>query len=302
MRVDGGTMARFRGFLEELGTQPVTLPVDEVVEGMLESYAGACREAPELVGLGWANGEPDEVRATLRKFVGTRECFFQLDGHLPAVEATFLPAARLAGDELEVEVRFTWFPPLVGFDHLRNVYHEDRSFRLKPTLDVGEHVEFETELGGHLPWNNDEKCFEGHLSPVLASIAGAQRLEAFTMPLQMKAHMADFFPGDMFLERTIRLAIPITIKRKPETCSVERELPTSPGVTRPAYSYPTVSPAKLSSTHTTPQAAMPCSASEKRSPYSSPSYKELGDLMKRKARAGGPVSPLRLNSLSLAQL
>lgn len=299
--MDTSTLKRFKEFLTGLGTQPVTVPVEEIVDGMLESYAGACSEAGELCGFRWAS-EPEKVRETLERFVRTRECFFQLEGHLPAIEATFLPAARQAGEELEVEIRFKWFPPLMGFENLRNVYHEDRSFSLKPTLDADGHVEFETELGHHLPWNECERRFEGHWPPIIASIAGAQRLEAFTMPLQMNAHVIETFPGDMFFERTIRLAIPITIKRKPETCSGGHELPTSPGVTRPAYSYPTVSPAKFSSTHTTPQAVMHCSGNITKSPYSSPSYKELGDLMKRKARAGGPTSPLRLNSLSLAQL
>lgn len=291
----------FSEFLEALGTKPVTIPIPSLIDDMVETFQLASRTSPELAAFAWI-GSPD-ARATLEAFIHTREYIFYPDGRMPVVEVTFGQAAHQLADELMVEVHFTWNPPTVNFEALQNVYDESRSFHLKPimsrpceNLDVTYEVE---PAGSIVTWNAAKGQFEGYCPPGLASIAGAERLEAFTMPLNMTAEFTTRLPGNMLFERTIRLAVPITIKRKPETCSSDCEIDESPAVKRPALSV------RIPSTDTTPQSVTGCSTARNAEKENvSPEYKELGGLLRRKAKAAGDKisSPLRLNSLSLAQL
>lgn len=300
---DKHTLLHFRSYISGLRTQPITISKCGMVGDMIESYAAACVESPELRSFTWARSL-DLLRSTLDDFISTKECFFHLPGHMPFVKATFCHSTLQSPTELSVELAFDWNPLLIEFDGLQNVYHESRAFALKPYLPEGLLVEFDTEFGSLLPWDEREQQFKGHWPPILASMAGAERLESFTMPLNMTAQATMSFPSNMLFERTIRLAIPITIKRKPETCSGYAEQSDSPAVRRPAHSYTTVSPLKLSSTNTTPLAtSRRWDAQNDGRTGNPPSYKEISDLLKRKAEArAGPTSPLRLNSLSLAQL
>lgn len=291
----------FSEFLKALGTKPVTIPIPSLVDDMLETFQLASRTSPELAAFAWIRSL--DIRATLEAFIRTREYIFYPDGRMPVVEVTFGQSAHQRADELMVEVHFTWNPPTVNFEGLQNVYDESRSFHLKPTmsrpcedLDVTYEVD---PAGSVVIWNAAKGQFEGHCPTTLASIAGAERLEAFTVPLKMTAEFTTRLPGDMIFERTIRLAVPITIKRKPETCSSDREIEDSPAVRRPAVSV------RIPSTDTTPQSVTECSLAKNTSKENiSPEYKELGGLLRRKAKAaaGKTSSPLRLNSLSLAQL
>lgn len=293
----------FSEFLAALGTKPVTIPISSLADDMFETFQTASNTSQALRAFAWAHSA--DLRATLEAFVRTRECFFYLDGRMPVVEVTFGQPVHQSAYELAVELRYTWNPPTVNFEGLQNVHDESRSFHLKPKmgrpcedLDVTYNVE---PNGSIVTWNASEGHFEGHCTPALASIAGAERLESFTMPLNMTAEFTMSLPGEMMYERTIRLVIPITIKRKPETCSSDPELEESPFVRRPAVSV------RIPSTSTTPQSVTKCSAAKDDyddKENASPDYKETGGLLRRKAKAASDKvsSPLRLNSLSLAQL
>lgn len=291
----------FGNYLIGLNTQPVTISIPGIVDYMIDTYAAACADSSPFSAFAWARSA-ELLRSTLEAFVSTRDCFFHHENRLPVVEATFDQALYQVTGELFVGIRFNWNPPTVAFDNLQNVYQENRALSLTPQLHDHQDVEFETELGNLLPWNPVSQQFEGRWPPILASMAGAQRLEAYTLSLDMRAQIRETFPGAIQFERTIRLAIPITIKRKPDTCSTSPVLPYSPAVMRPAGSYTITSPDKWSSTNSTPQAVMNRFASEVQDSETPPTYKEIDDLLKRKAKTGGPMSPLRLNSLSMAQL
>jgi hypothetical protein len=291
----------FSEFLTALGTKPVTIPIPSIVDDMLETFRMASSASPALRAFSWAHSS--DLRATLEAFVRTRECFLYLDGHLPVAEVTFGQPLRQSTEDLVVELHYTWNPPTINFEGLQNVYDESRSFHLKPTMDrpcEDLDVVYDVEPNGSiLTWNASQGQFEGHCTSALASIAGAQRLESFTMPLNMTAELTMSLPGEIMFERTIRLAIPITIKRKPETCSSDQELDESPAVRRPAVSV------RIPSTNTTPGSVVKCSAArDTEKENTSPDYKEVGGTLRRKAKAAADKlsSPLRLNSLSLAQL
>lgn len=291
----------FSAFLDALGTKPVTIPISSLVDDMLETFHLASNTWPELRAFAWTQS-PD-LRATLEAFVRTREYLFYPDGRMPVAEVTFGQSAQQLVEELTVEVHFTWNPPTVNFEGLQNVYDENRSFHLKPIMsrpceDLD--VKYDVDPGGSIvTWNAAKGQFEGHCTSNLASIAGAERLESFTMPLNMTAEFATSLPGEMRYERTIRLAVPVTIKRKPETCNSDREIDESPVVRRPAVSV------RIPSTDTTPQSVNEfVGGRDAEKENVSPDYKELGGLLRRKAKAAADKmsSPLRLNSLSLAQL
>jgi len=292
---------RFGDFLQTLGTQPVTIPVSDIVEDMLETFELASTKASQLHTFAWAQSA--DLRGTLEDFIRTRECLFYTDGCLPAVDATFGLPSRQSEDELTVEIRYAWNPPMVNFKTFQNVFDENRSFHLEPRMSQPCHdLETTYSVDQSVPimnWNASERCFEGYCPPLLASRMGAERLECFSMPLNMSAQVTTDFPGGMSFERTIRLEIPITIRRRPDACSSDEQLKKSPAVRGSAASV------TIPSTDTTPQSAEACCPGndvEIGSLWTS--YKEISALMDRKARAasGKPSSPLRLNPLSLAHL
>jgi hypothetical protein len=294
-------LQRFGEYLETAGTQPVTIPISHIVEDMLETYKLASTKASEVHAFAWARSA--DLQATLEDFVRTRECLFYTDGCLPAVEASFGVPSRQSHDELTVEIHYTWNPPKVNFETFQNVFDENRSFHLEPRISQPcQDSETSYSVDQCVPivnWNASEGCLEGYCPPLLASSVGAERLECFSMPLNMSAQVTTTFPGDMKLERTIRLEIPITIRRRPDACSSDQELDNSPTVRKPAVSV------LVPSTDTTPQSAEPPRAGKDVEVEDFwTNYKEISALMDRKARgaAGKITPPMRLNPLSLAQL
>ena len=292
---------RFGCYLETLGTQPVTIPISHLVEDMLETFTLAGMKASEIHTFAWARS--GELQATLEDFVRTRECFFYTDGCLPTVEATFGKSNHQVVDELAVELHYAWNPPKVDFDTFQNIFDENRSFQLEPKISEpcqGFETSYSVDQGVPIMnWNALQGCFEGYCPPLLASSVGAQRLECFSMPLNMSAQVTTYFPGRMKLERTIRLEIPITIRRRPDVCSSDEELQDSPAVRKPAVSVP------IPSTDTTPRSAEHLRMGKDAEVNDLwTSYKDISALMNRKATgaSGRLLSPLRLNPLSLAQL
>ena len=292
---------RFGCYFGSLGTQTVTIPVSNIVEDMLETFTLACMKASEVQTFAWARS--GDLQATLEDFIRTRECLFDTDRCLPAVEATFGRCSHQIEGELAVELHYAWNPPKVNFETFQNVFDESRTFHLEPRINQpcsGFETSYSVDQSVPITkWNASEGCFEGYCPPFLASSVGAQRLECFSMPLNMNAKVTTRFPGMVKLERTIRLEIPITIRRRPDACSSDEKLEHSPAVRKPAVSV------LVSSTDTTPQSVEPLSAGKDAELNNFwPNYKEMSGLMDRKARAASvkPFPPLRLNPLSLAQL
>lgn len=293
------SLQQFSEYLTALGKQPVTIPLPGLIDDIVETFKTSCETEPELEAFAWAHS-PD-LRATLEDFVRTRECFHYVDGRLPAVEASFQPTQK-PGDGLIVEINYTWNPPVLNFEGLQNVYVENRTFQLKPAVSRPcDRLDAQYDVdpnGPTMAWNPVKGQFEGHCQRSLASLVGARRLESFSMPLNMSAQVTVSLPGEMSFERTLRIAIPITVKRKPDTRLTDAELDESP-MKRPAFSV------RIPSTDTTPQSAVGYFASRNEDKENeSPNYKEIGGTLKRKAKAAADkVSPpLKLNSLSLAQL
>lgn len=294
-------LRRFGGYLETSGTQSVTIPIEHLVEDMLETYKLASAKASEVHTFAWT--QSGDLQATLEDFVRTRECMFYTEGCLPVVEASFAVLNRQNQDELAVEIHYTWNPPKVSFETFQNVFDENRSFHLEPRIsEPCQGFETSYRVDQSVPivdWNAPEGCLEGYCPPLLASSVGAQRLECFSMPLNLSAQVTTSFPGAMKLERTIRIEIPITIRRRPDVCSSDEELENSPAVRKPAVSV------LIPSTDTTPQSAEPLRAGkcvEVEDLWTN--YKDISALMERKPRAASekPSPPLGLNPLSLAQL
>lgn len=293
------SLQQFSEYLTALGKQPVTIPLPSLIDDMIETFKTSCETEPELEAFAWAHS-PD-LRATLEDFILTRECFYYTEGRLPAVEASFHPTLK-PDDELIVEIHYTWNPPVLDFEGLQNVYIENRTFQLKPVvsrpcdcLDAQYDVD---PNGPTMAWNPVEGQFEGHCQRNLASLVGARRLESFSMPLNMSAQVTVSLPGEMFFERTLRIVIPITVKRKPDTCLIDAELDESP-MKRPAFSV------RIPSTDTTPLSAVGCFATRNEDKENElPDYKGVGGTLMRKPKAAADKlsPPLKLNSLSLAQL
>lgn len=92
-------------------------------------------------------------------------------------------------DELDIDVCYTWNPPVIHFHELRNVITEGNEYRLKPSMDSRRSsgtfpVTAEYFVGpgdGWLQWDADNECFRGTVPPRIASQIGAERFEAYTV-------------------------------------------------------------------------------------------------------------------------
>ena len=117
-------LRHFGDFVAELGTQTVTVTQASLEEDMLEEYATI------VAGLQPFSCHPHEAEFN-REFLRTRECFFFYgDDRPPVVEATF--TTNFHDGELSVDVQYSWAPPLLYFDNLRNVIVEGEQYMLKP--------------------------------------------------------------------------------------------------------------------------------------------------------------------------
>ena len=71
----------------------------------------------------------------------------------------------------------------------------------------------------------------GRAPEILAGICGAQKNETYTIALEFTGVLVKHFPGQIRLERRMRVAVPLTIKRAPSRCGWENEMLASPRVT-----------------------------------------------------------------------
>lgn len=174
----------------------------------------------------------------LKSFFLTRDCYFFPRGRLPVVEVTFQIIALY--DLLELAVHFTWAPPLLGFAQLSNVVTEGDMFTIKPKLDRGMRasrvrVHYSTDIPS-IQWNDVTRQLEGIWPSHLAQRAGAQRFDGYTMHVQVLATTEKAFPGGMIVKRAMRVAVPVSVRRRPDRCLGFRYLAQSPPISRPSGS------------------------------------------------------------------
>lgn len=163
-----------------------------------------------------------------------------------------------------------------------------------------------------LAWDATQNMFRGRVPHGIAAEVGAERFEAYTMPLELMAHISKRFPGSMRFERVIRCVLPVTVRRRPTSCSVPRERLSSPAIPRPTTSTllrrpPLVrSPLRRSFAPPRPPPATPRTRDISRGrgkENDQLSTEEVAKLLSRKAEEPKiSRSPIRLNPLSLARL
>lgn len=71
----------------------------------------------------------------------------------------------------------------------------------------------------------------GKAPEILAGLCGAQKNETYTIALEFTGKLTKHFPGEIRYERTVRCAVPLTIKRAPDRCGWEKEMVASPRLT-----------------------------------------------------------------------
>jgi len=329
-------LQRLGDFLAGLGTQPMTVDISVLVAEMVQTWTADCVAGANFSACSWV--QCGNITAVLEAYLRTREFLFFAEGRMPFAEVTFYPTTHRSAENLALELNFGWSPPTIGFEDLKNVFTETDTFVLKPKLDRGLqslsplHIEYTTELGAQLPWDNEKEQFEGRCPPELAGSVGAGRLEAFTVPLNMTAIITKAFPGALYLERAIRIVVPVTIKRRPDTCQTDGVLATSPEVRRPAFSqllkgkqempddsfsplerFDSAVDVKEADFAPPPPITTPvrcynanCNAHQEQvedlSDLSDLTPRELTMLLRAKAKMGSPGSPLRFDALSMARL
>jgi hypothetical protein len=212
----------FGEYVDSLDTQPVTVTISSLVEDMMDSYANV---TSGLQGFSWRQN----LSSLVEEFVYTRDCWFYAPMRAPVVEATF-SVKQYGVEQLDIDLAFAWNLPAVGFHNLSNVIAEGEEFNLKPTLPSRAHrailsVAAEYFVGpgtdGWIRWDGSQECFRGVIPPTLASHVGAERFESYTIPLELTARITKLFPADMRFERIFRCALPLTIKRRPNSCAVD---------------------------------------------------------------------------------
>ncbi|KAI7324727.1 hypothetical protein KC315_g8161 [Hortaea werneckii] len=206
----------FAEFLANLGMQTVTIGLAALEDDMMEDYYQMVQ------GLTPFSCSPHE-RTFLRDFLATRECFAFAENGFPRVQVTFFPT--LEDDQLAVEIRFTAALPSVQFQDLRNVIGEGERFLLKPTLDVppsSSTTTIDFFLGPieeeWLSWSDSLQAFCGTVPQRRAAYCGAGRLDAYTIPLELKVVITRLFAADIRFEQVIRVALPLTVRRQPDRC------------------------------------------------------------------------------------
>lgn len=229
-------MRKFRSFVEELGTHTVSLTVSSIVLDMESSY---WRMKSEINTEPFCWEEPDILLHALHEFVLTRECWHYEDNHEPALEVTFGASGgrryrrdQQIPEEVTMHFHYSWNPPVIDFVDLQNVVVESTIFTLKPTVSTSRpfsempQLDIEYYLGPAthktsqewLQWDNNSACFRGMMPYALAPALGAQRLDSYTLPLELTTKITKQFPSDIRYETIIRCALPLTVKRQADGC------------------------------------------------------------------------------------
>ncbi|TKA81614.1 hypothetical protein B0A55_03557 [Friedmanniomyces simplex] len=224
-------LQRFRDYVSELSTQPVTITTSSLVQDMLAAYSELAADVEPF------SCSPDIARF-VEKFVKSRECFFRTSRRQPYVEATFARCEfAFHAAELDLELHYTWAAPLLHFQNLRNAVYEGDHFTLQPCADDSQPCDSalphtaEYYVGPTEPWlrwDDDLQSLQGIVPHQRASEEGALRLDAYTIPLHVMEILTKYFAGEIRLERVIRCALPLTVKRRPDRCAVDGDEVTSP--------------------------------------------------------------------------
>ncbi|EMC94151.1 hypothetical protein BAUCODRAFT_222411 [Baudoinia panamericana UAMH 10762] len=340
---DGTPLERFHEFIADLGTQPVTVTISSLVNDMLRLYHDCAANGTRF-------SYHADVASFVESFVLSRDCFFYPERRAPVVEATFQQCHFSDGgrEVLDVQIFYSWAQPLLGFRALANVVAEGEEFVLAPVapnarvygaVSPCSAEYFVGPAEDWLRWDADRECLHGTVPPHLAANQGAERLDCYTMGLEIMAIITKHFAGDIRLERVIRCGVPLTVRRRPDRCTDDEEMVMSPPLrtlqtrvspcrgkrTSPHSLRRTESYRKLRTGHQPPAKPLfpsfASSASTVRRPtpvraYSgavvdteseiengSATYKEISQTLERKAECMSPASsPLMLNPLSLARL
>jgi hypothetical protein len=207
----------------------LTITVTSIVRDMIESY-GSVRDT---LTSHYTFEKPNLFEA-LKEFVLTRECWHYPRNQEPALEVTFsvfrlrqFRARDQGGRCLDLNLHYSSNPPTLGFHGLQNVVSESSEFVLKPTVRSARPfselcmVDVDYFVGparDWLEWDPINTCFRGRVPLAIASVAGVQRQDAYTMPLEVTASITKVFPGGIRYENVIRCALPLTVKRRPDDC------------------------------------------------------------------------------------
>ena len=285
-------LRRFGEYVARLGVQPVTVTISSLVEDMLDSYHQI------TAGLSEFSWSYYDLAALIEEFVVCQDVWHHAPSRQPTLEATFA-VLSYGPEQLDVEIAFTPSLPTVQFQNLRNTIPEGGVFVLQPTMPIratraSRPTESEYVIGpgggcGWLGWDDSTASFRGAVPAKMASLIGAERVDAYTIPLELTARLTRHF-GNMRFERIFRCVLPLTVKRRATQCS-DRSCASpfrSPEIcsARPSLIRPPLmrSPVRLGKEN------------------HSLSTEEVHKLLERKAETGRTASPLRLNSLSLARL
>ncbi|KAK1821624.1 hypothetical protein LTR12_004018 [Friedmanniomyces endolithicus] len=223
---DIAVLQLFRDYLSHLGSQQVTVTTSSLVQDMLAAY----RElGPDIEPFSCS----PHTGGFVADFVRSRECFFRESGRQPYIGATFAHCEipyRTA--ELNVELHFTWSPPLLHFHDLRNAVYEGDHFSLQPFIAAVDQYHpicsralpptAEFYIGPTEPWLNWDdtlQSLQGIVPHQRACDEGALRLDAYTIPLHVMAILTRYFAGDVRLETVVRCTVPLTVKRRPDQCA-----------------------------------------------------------------------------------
>ena len=218
-------LAEFGKFVAGLGTQTVTVTISSLVRDMLASYGELVAEGGGHPPFAW--GTHDGVVAVVEELILTRDCFMYHAGCAPVVQAAFARLGRPSVHNLDIEIRYTLALPRLHFTDLVNVVSEGDVLRIQPSLASArpwsamlpiEATYFLGPAEDWLGWNAARECFEGTVPCHIAARAGSERQDSFTIPLELTASVTKCFPGDVRFERVVRVALPVTVKRRPSRC------------------------------------------------------------------------------------
>jgi hypothetical protein len=119
----------FRTYLEDLGKQSLTITISSLVRDMVESFRNSYGESDIL---NWSCGGLFDA---LEEFVLTRECWIYRAGTAPALEVKFnLPRQPAIATGVDIELHYSWHPPVVNFKHLQNTIWESSELILRPCI------------------------------------------------------------------------------------------------------------------------------------------------------------------------
>ena len=206
-------------------------------------------------------------------------------------------------------------PPFITFSDLQNVVNESDQYALQPCLpppspalanSVTSTAYFLGPAQDWLQWDSSRECFCGTVSTTLASNSGSQRLDTYTILLELVAAMVVELPAGIRLEQVVRCALPLTVRRRPDSCAAFDEVPRGPSVYRPTASLRNLPcmrpPQQLGVVFEKSNGIGDSKDAEDTPLLCSQDPKEVYRLLRRKEDAGFGERPLKLNALSLARI